>query len=86
MKHLQNASGKLQTTADGVRESLIAQIAAPVRWVDCVLTLRHAGCETFLELGSGRTLSALIRQIDRGAATFAADSPAKLERFLSRES
>jgi [acyl-carrier-protein] S-malonyltransferase len=80
-----NASGELQTTAQGVRESLIAQIAAPVRWVDCVGTLRRSGCETFLELGSGRTLSGLIRQIDRGAQAFAADSTAKLARFLERE-
>jgi hypothetical protein len=29
-------------------------------------------------------LSGLIRQIDRDANTFAADAPAKLERFLNR--
>jgi [acyl-carrier-protein] S-malonyltransferase len=76
-----NATGELRRTAEEIRESLIAQIAAPVRWVDCVRTLRREGCDTFLELGSGRTLSALIRQIDREAQTFAADSPAKLDRF-----
>ncbi len=79
-----NASGELRTTADEVREALIAQIASPVLWVDCVRTLRAQGCDTFLELGSGRTLSGLIRQIDGDAETFAADSPKKLEKFAER--
>ncbi len=79
-----NASGTVRSSAAEVREALIAQIASPVRWIDCVRTLREEGCETFLELGSGRTLSGLIRQIDSDAKTFQADSPAKLERFRER--
>jgi [acyl-carrier-protein] S-malonyltransferase len=79
-----NASGKLRTTADEVREALIAQIASPVLWIDCVQTLRSEGCDLFLELGSGRTLSGLIRQIDSEAETFAADSPKKLAKFRER--
>jgi [acyl-carrier-protein] S-malonyltransferase len=79
-----NASGTLKTTADEVREALIAQIASPVLWVDCVRTLRREGCDTFLELGSGRTLGGLIRQIDGDAETFSADSPKKLEKFMER--
>jgi [acyl-carrier-protein] S-malonyltransferase len=79
-----NASGEVRRTAEAIREALVAQIASPVLWIDCVRTLRREGCDTFLELGSGRTLSALIRQIDRAAQTFAADSPAKLERFAER--
>ena len=80
-----NASGALKRSADEVREALIAQIASPVRWIDCIRTLRGEGCDTFLELGSGRTLSGLIRQIDSDAKTFAADSPAKLDRFERRK-
>lgn len=79
-----NATGRLHTTADEIREALIAQIASPVRWIDCVTTLRGEGVDTFLELGAGRILSGLIRQIDGEAATFAADSPAKLEAFAER--
>jgi [acyl-carrier-protein] S-malonyltransferase len=81
-----NASGQIQRTAAEIREALIAQIASPVLWMECVRTLRSERCDTFLELGSGRTLSGLIRQIDREANTFAADSPAKLERFVERSS
>lgn len=79
-----NATGRLRTTAAEVREALIAQIASPVLWVDCVQTLRSQGCDAFLELGAGRTLSGLIRQIDSDAETFAADSPKKLAKFAAR--
>lgn len=79
-----NATGALCTTAGEVREALIAQIASAVRWVDCIRTLIAGGCEAFVELGSGRVLSGLVRQIDSEVETFAADSPKKLERFLQR--
>jgi [acyl-carrier-protein] S-malonyltransferase len=81
-----NASGKLRTTADEVHEALIAQIASPVLWVECVRTLTDNGCDTFLELGPGRTLGGLVRQIDSEVETFSADSPKKLSKFVERAS
>jgi [acyl-carrier-protein] S-malonyltransferase len=81
-----NASGQLKTTGDEVRQALIAQIASAVRWVDCVRTLVDNGCDAFLELGSGRVLTGLVRQIDADVETFAADSPKKLDKFAERSS
>ncbi len=78
-----NASGQLVSSADDVRQALIDQIASPVRWVDCVGTLSAAGCRRFLELGPGRVLSGLVRQIEPNAQVSAADSPAALEQFMS---
>jgi [acyl-carrier-protein] S-malonyltransferase len=79
-----NASGGLVQSADDVRQALIDQIASPVLFVDCVRTLAEAGADTYLELGPGRVLSGLVRQI-LGMETDAssADSPAKLEKFAS---
>jgi [acyl-carrier-protein] S-malonyltransferase len=76
-----NASGAVVTTADEVHQALVAQIASPVQWVACVRQLRQAGCDTFLELGSGRVLTGLVRQIDPDAETAAADTPQKIARF-----
>jgi [acyl-carrier-protein] S-malonyltransferase len=76
-----NASGELVSTADQVREALIEQIASPVLWVQCVKTMIGHGCRSFLELGPGRVLGGLVRQIDPEVTVFAADSPAKLELF-----
>jgi [acyl-carrier-protein] S-malonyltransferase len=79
-----NARGELVTTAENVREALISQIASPVRWVDCVRTLEQAGTTGFLELGPGRVLIGLVRQI-LGPTTqaFAADSPKRLDNVVA---
>jgi [acyl-carrier-protein] S-malonyltransferase len=81
---MSNAFAELMTTGDDVRRALIAQIASPVRWVECTEALVEAGCSTFLELGSGRTLSGLVRQINPDVETFPADSPKKLAKFVER--
>ena len=79
-----NASGTLVETADAVREALVAQIASAVRWVDCVQTLAASGVTETLEVGPGRTLTGLVRQIDRDVEAAAADSPKKLESFAAK--
>jgi [acyl-carrier-protein] S-malonyltransferase len=77
-----NVSGRLLTSAEDVRRALVAQVAAEVRWVDCVAALRAAGAGAFLELGPGAVLSGLIRAIDPDAAVLsdAADAGAPLAR------
>jgi [acyl-carrier-protein] S-malonyltransferase len=77
-----NATGQIVRTAEEVREALIAQIASPVRWVDCVHTLVEAGGSTFLELGPGRVLGGLVRQIQTGADVNSGDSPEWLDAFV----
>jgi [acyl-carrier-protein] S-malonyltransferase len=79
-----NASGKVVTTGEEVHRALVAQIASPVLWVECVETMVENGCDTFLELGPGRVLSGLVRQIDSDVETFPADSPEKLAAFKER--
>ena len=82
-----NAFGRLITSGDEVHEALVAQIASPVRWVDCVESLARAGCSTWLELGPGRVLTGLVRQIvGMDADTASADAPSKLENFVSSHS
>jgi [acyl-carrier-protein] S-malonyltransferase len=79
-----NASGGLVTTGEEVREALVAQIASPVRWVDCAHTLSDAGADRYLELGPGRVLGGLTRQtLGMETDATSADSPAKLESFLA---
>jgi [acyl-carrier-protein] S-malonyltransferase len=79
-----NASGQLVSSGDDIREALLAQISSPVRWVDCVNTLADNGVDTFLELGPGRVLIGLVRQIREGMDVTAADSPKKLSRFVEQ--
>jgi [acyl-carrier-protein] S-malonyltransferase len=78
-----NATGRLVRTGEAVRRALIDQIARPVQWEDSVHTLVANGCHAFLELGPGRVLGGLVRQIDRGLEVAAADSVAKLSEFAA---
>jgi [acyl-carrier-protein] S-malonyltransferase len=73
-------------SASGVREALVAQIASPVLWVDCVRTLdRTRASHRFSSSAPGRVLSGLVSQVEPEAETFAADSPKKLAKFLERK-
>lgn len=78
-----NASGTLVTGAAEVREGLLVQIAAPVRWADCVQALLDAGCDRFLELGPGVVLRGLMRQISRRIDIVSAGSRAALEAYVA---
>ena len=78
------ASGEVASSGEEVHQALVAQIASPVLWVDTTETLIANGCESFLELGAGRVLSGLVRQINPDVETFSADSPKKLAKFVER--
>jgi [acyl-carrier-protein] S-malonyltransferase len=65
-----NVSAKLVTTGNEAREALVAQVTGAVRWVECVELLLAQGATHFVEVGPGRVLSGLMRQIQgKEAAT-----------------
>jgi len=81
-----NAYGRIVASGEELRDALAAEIASPVRWVDCVRSLAEAGCSEFLELGPGRVLAGLVRQIDPQADVFSAESPERLDSFAQQRS
>jgi [acyl-carrier-protein] S-malonyltransferase len=55
---------------------LTRQLTAPVRWTDSIRTmLERAGCEAFVEIGPGSTLSNLVKRIARGIPTARVPEP-----------
>lgn len=76
-----NAVGGIIRTGDEVRNALVAQIASPVRWVDCVGALVDAGATSYLEVGPGRVLGGLVRQIVPDADVTSAGTPSDLAGF-----
>jgi [acyl-carrier-protein] S-malonyltransferase len=65
-----NVSAILATTGSQAREALVAQVTGAVRWVECVQLLLGAGATHFIEVGPGKVLSGLMRQIQgRDGAT-----------------
>jgi [acyl-carrier-protein] S-malonyltransferase len=59
-----NATGNLSTSVEEIRDALTRQMLSPVRWVESVRSMIGSGVETFIELGPGKVLSGLIKQID----------------------
>lgn len=61
---VQNVSAQGNSLAELLRENLVAQISAPVRWVECVLELKKRGARQLIEVGCGRVLAGLTKKID----------------------
>src|ERR1035437_8983796 len=65
-----NADAEITSSGDEARESLIRQVTLPVRWEESVRELVEQGVNTFVEVGPGRVLTGLLRQIDRSVHVF----------------
>ena len=50
-----------------VKNLLVEQVCAPVRWDESILNMKEAGVARYVEIGPGRVLSSLIKRIDRSA-------------------
>jgi [acyl-carrier-protein] S-malonyltransferase len=69
-----NVTAQPITHPDDIRQELLDQICASVRWTDVVRFLTDHGVTTFVEIGPGKVLSGLIARIARGSATMQADA------------
>ena len=78
-----NVDARLLTRAPEIRDALIRQVTGAVRWVECIDLLRQAGATHYIEVGPGKVLTGLNRQIDRALATTNVEDPASLEKTLA---
>lgn len=60
-----NLDAALSADAASVRRKLLWQVDSPVRWTDCVNTIRGRGVDRLVECGPGNVLAGLVRRIDR---------------------
>ncbi len=61
----QNVVAKAVTNPSEIKENLISQLTAPVRWTQCVQAMIADGGTQFIEVGPGKVLQGLMRKIDR---------------------
>jgi [acyl-carrier-protein] S-malonyltransferase len=78
-----NVDARLLTHATEVADCLIRQVTGPVRWVECIQLLIAQGATHFIEVGPGKVLSGLMRQIDRNQKTLNVEDSASLEKTLA---
>ena len=64
----QNVAASAITDATTIKENLIAQLTAPVKWTQCVQAMIADGGTEFIEVGPGKVLQGLMRKIDRSVA------------------
>lgn len=62
---VENVTAEANAKGERVKTALTEQVSNPVRWSDSVLNLINEGVETFVEVGEGKVLKGLIRQISR---------------------
>ncbi len=65
----QNVTAKSVSTAKEIKENLIAQLTAPVRWTQTIQQMITDGATEFTEVGPGKVLQGLMRKIDRKVNT-----------------
>jgi len=77
-----NVDARLITRRAEARDCLIRQVTGPVRWVECMQLLIDQGVTRFIEVGPGKVLSGLMRQIDRSQSAANVEDSASLETTL----
>jgi [acyl-carrier-protein] S-malonyltransferase len=78
-----NVDARLLTRPSDIRDCLIRQVTGSVRWVECIQGLIQQGATRFIEVGPGKVLTGLMRQIDRAQATANVEDSASLEKTLA---
>jgi [acyl-carrier-protein] S-malonyltransferase len=79
-----NVDARVVRSASEVREGLERQVTSPVRWEQSVRTLIAEGVNLFVEVGPGKVLAGLLRQIDRQAECLRAEDVATLNEVVAR--
>jgi [acyl-carrier-protein] S-malonyltransferase len=74
-----NVDARATTAPDELRDALVRQVSAPVRWVESMQLLIEQGAGTFVEAGPGKVLSGLMRQISRDVKMLNVEDAASLE-------
>lgn len=67
------------TSGDNARAALVRQVSSPVRWRESIELLLQKGITRFVEVGPGKVLSGLVRQINREANCLNVEDSASLK-------
>jgi [acyl-carrier-protein] S-malonyltransferase len=74
-----NVDARVTTAPGELRDALVRQVSAPVRWVESMQLLIENGVDTVVEVGPGKVLSGLMRQTSRDIKCLNVEDAASLE-------
>lgn len=79
-----NVDADTITTGAEAREALVRQVSMPVRWEESVRLLIDESVNTFVEVGPGRVLTGLLRQIERSAGALNVEDEKSLAATMEK--
>jgi [acyl-carrier-protein] S-malonyltransferase len=79
-----NVDAEAVILGDEARESLVRQVTMPVRWLESVHELIELGVNVFVEVGPGRVLTGLMRQIDRSVRVLNVEDALTLQSTIEK--
>ncbi|WP_434052336.1 MAG: ACP S-malonyltransferase [Roseibium sp.] len=65
-----------------IRARLVEQVTGTVRWRESVLWLAGQGVETFVEVGTGKVLTGMVRRISKGSTGIAVNTPEDIDALV----
>lgn len=77
-----NVDAELIEAPTEAKDALLRQVSRPVRWEESMRALMAEGCDTFVEVGPGKVLSGLLKQIDRSVTILNVEDAASLENTV----
>jgi [acyl-carrier-protein] S-malonyltransferase len=77
-----NVDAVLVTDELRTRDTLVRQVTGSVKWEQCIRLLIEKGVETFIEVGPGKVLWGLMRQIDRSKTCLTVGDETSLAKTL----
>jgi [acyl-carrier-protein] S-malonyltransferase len=71
-------------SGDEARDALVRQVSMPVRWEESMRLLLDEGVNTLVEVGPGRVLTGVMRQIERSVASLNVEDEKSLTGTLEK--
>ena len=78
-----NVDASLITTAEHARDALVRQVTGAVQWDRSMRALAALGVHNYVELGPGKVLCGLLKQIDRSLTCVNVEDEASLQKTLN---
>jgi [acyl-carrier-protein] S-malonyltransferase len=79
-----NVDAAIVNDADASRDALIRQVTGSVKWDASIRLLIREGIRVFIEVGPGKVLWGLMRQIDRGPTSLYVGDEASLQKTMEQ--
>jgi [acyl-carrier-protein] S-malonyltransferase len=81
---ISNVDAEAITVGEEARDALIRQVTNPVRWLESIRDMIDSGVTVFVEVGPGKVLTGLLRQIDRSVRVFNVEDSASLQSTVEK--